>query len=381
MTESGTVFGATNGHVVTPAGVLAETTMTVVDGVIAALAQRAGAGALDLDGGWLMPGFIDTQVNGGGGILFNDAIDIDGIAAIGAAHRRFGTTGFLPTLISDDLDRVAAALDAADAAIAADVPGALGVHIEGPFLNVVRKGIHDPAKLRRLDAAALDLLTRPRLGTVMLTLAPECCTPADIAALGAAGVIVSAGHSDADYATVRAALDAGLRGFTHLFNAMSPLQHRAPGMVGAALDDVDSWCGLIVDGIHVDPIALRIALRAKAPAKFMLVTDAMPNIGTDGDAFILQGKRISVVDGKLIDDAGTLAGADLDMAAAVRNAVRMIGVAPAAASAMASTAPAAFLRLAHQRGALAPGLRADWVWLDADFRPRGTWIGGQRIDG
>jgi N-acetylglucosamine-6-phosphate deacetylase len=306
---------------------------------------------------------------------------VGGIAAIGAAHAAFGTTGFLPTLISDDMDRIAAALDAADAAIAAGVPGVLGVHIEGPFLNVARKGIHDAAKLRRLDEQALALLTRPRAGKVMLTLAPELCDPADIRRLADAGVIVSAGHSNADHATVVRALAAGLRGFTHLFNAMSPLLHRAPGVVGAALDDPDSWCGLIVDGVHVDPVALRIALRAKNPAKFMLVTDAMPNIGTTADSFMLQGKSINVAGGTLQDDDGTLAGADLDMAAAVRNAVRLIGVAPETASMMAAGAPAAFLSLSDRHGTLAPGQRADWVWLDADLHPRGTWIGGQRVDG
>ena len=374
-----TRFAATNGHIVMPDGVLDRATLDIAGDSIVAILPEVDDDALDLDGGWLMPGFIDTQVNGGGGILFNDSIDVAGIAAIGAAHAQFGTTGFLPTLISDDLDRVALALDASETAVRAGVPGVLGVHIEGPFLNVARKGIHDAAKLRTLDAEALDLLTRPRAGIVMLTLAPERCTPADIAALAAAGVIVSAGHSDADHRTIRAALDAGLRGFTHLFNAMSPLLHRAPGVVGAALDDRDSWCGLIVDGVHVDPVVLRIALRAKGADKLMLVTDAMANIGTGDDSFMLQGKRIGVADGKLVDAAGTLAGADLDMASAVRNAVAMIGAAPEIAAAMASTAPAAFLRLAHRRGALAAGLRADWVWLDAALRPRGTWIGAQRV--
>lgn len=376
-----TLFGVANGSVATPQGVLEGATFQLAGERIVAVAPMAGRDAFDLEGGWLMPGFIDTQVNGGGGVLFNDAISVEGIAAIGAAHAPFGTTAFLPTLISDDLDRVAAALDAADAAIAAGVPGVLGVHIEGPFLNVLRKGIHDPAKLCRLDAAAMALLTRPRRGIVMVTLAPEMCELADIARLAAAGVIVSAGHSDADHPTIAAALAAGVRGFTHLFNAMSPLVHRAPGVVGAALDDPDSWCGIIVDGVHVDPVALRIALRAKDPAKFMLVTDAMPNIGTTDDGFMLQGKRIRVVGGRLIDADGILAGADLDMAAAVRNAVRLVGVAPETAALMAASAPAAFLRVDGDRGTLAAGRRADWVWLDADFAVRGVWYGGRRRDG
>ena len=372
-----------NGRVVTPGALLSGADIRSDGDRIVAIgpvdtATTADA-TVDLDGGWLMPGFIDTQVNGGGGVLFNDAPTVDGIAAIGAAHAPFGTTGYMTTLISDDPERIALALDATDAAIAAGVPGVVGVHIEGPFLNVARKGIHDPAKFRRLDAETMALLTRPRRGRVMLTLAPELAECDDLRTLAAAGVILSAGHTDASYEDVVAALDAGLRGFTHLYNAMSPLKHRAPGVVGAALENQTAWCGLIVDCAHLHPAVIRIALRARPLDRFMLVTDAMPTVGMVEKSFVLQGKQIHVENGVCVNSDGTLAGCDLDMASAVRNLVHSTDTDPAIAAAMASTNPAAFLRLTDERGALAAGLRADWVWLDAGFAPRGTWIGADRL--
>jgi N-acetylglucosamine-6-phosphate deacetylase len=212
----------------------------------------------------------------------------------------------------------------------------------------------------------------------MLTLAPERVTPAQIEALTAAGVIVSIGHSEADHATAAAGLAAGITGVTHLFNAMSPLSHRAPGVVGAALDDQSVYCGIIVDGFHVDDAALRIALRSRPIDRFMLVSDAMPCVGSDEKSFVLQGRPIHVAEGRCVGADGTLAGSDLDMAGAVRNTVNRLGIAPEAAAAMASTSPAAFLGLSHERGALAVGLAADWVRLTRDLQPAGTWIGGLR---
>jgi N-acetylglucosamine-6-phosphate deacetylase len=338
-----------------------------------------GATPRDLGGRWLMPGFIDTQVNGGGGVLFNDAPTVESIRAIGAAHRRFGTTGFLPTLISDDLHVIESAMDAVREAIAQRVPGVLGIHVEGPFLNPARKGVHDPAKLRALDDAAIEMLARPTGGRTMVTLAPEMTTPASIRALTAAGIVVSAGHSNATYVQTRAALDAGLRGFTHLFNAMSPLGSREPGVVGAALDDAASWCGLIVDGIHVDPVTMRIALRAKAGGRFMLVTDAMPNAGTDVASFVLAGKRVDVRGDSLVDENGTLAGASLTMAGAVANAMRMLGLDLAQAARMGSAQPAAFLKLERVLGRIEKGYLASFVVADEALAIAETWIDGDRL--
>jgi N-acetylglucosamine-6-phosphate deacetylase len=381
-----TIVRFTNGHIVTAAGLQADAGFVVEAGRIIRITRdisrdpadsnAAGHDVIDLNGGWVMPGFVDTQVNGGGGVLFNDSPTVEGIAAIGAAHARFGTTAFLPTLISDTPDVIARALDAVDAAIMAGVPGVVGIHVEGPVIVPSRRGIHDAARFQDLDDDLLALLTRPRRGRVMLTLAPERVTPAQIATLEAAGVIVSIGHSDADFATATAGIAAGITGITHLFNAMSPLAHRAPGVVGAALDDQDVYCGIIVDGFHVEDAALRIALRARPIDRFMLVSDAMPCVGSDSTSFILQGRPIQVADGRCVGADGTLAGSDLDMAGAVRNTVDRLGVAPETAAAMASTYPAAFLGLSAERGSLAEGLAADWVQLTADLHPVNTWIGG-----
>ena len=370
----------TNGHIVTPGGVVDQIVLTLDGGRIAALAPDGDAErTIDLDGGWMMPGFIDTQVNGGGGVLFNDEPTVEGVAAIARAHMPYGTTAMLPTLISDDPSVIARALDAVDAAIDAGTPGIVGAHIEGPFLNVARKGIHDPAKFRRLDADTMALLTRPRRGRVMLTLAPELADLAQIRALAAAGVLVCGGHTDATYAQTVDAIDAGLRGFTHLYNAMSPLKHRAPGVVGAVLDDQTTWSGLIVDGAHLHPAVIRIAMRARPVDRLMLVTDAMPTVGQTDKRFTLQGKAITVENGVCVNADGTLAGSDLDMATAVRNLVATTGTEPAVAAAMASTYPAAFLRLDDERGSIAAGMVADWVTLTADFTVTGTWIGGAQV--
>ncbi len=369
-----------NGRILTGAGIVEGQALAIrdgrIEGVIAAADIPAGARRHDLDGGLLVPGFIDTQVNGGGGVLFNDSPTVEAIAAIGAAHRPYGTTGFMPTLISDDLAVVDRAMRAAEQAIAAGVPGVLGVHIEGPFLNVKRKGIHDPSKFRVLDDEAVALLSSLKRGKTLVTLAPETTTPDMVRQLVAAGVTVAAGHTNAAYGTTRKALDAGLSGFTHLFNAMSPLTSREPGVVGAALECQSAWCGIIVDGRHVDPAVLRIALRTRPLDRFMLVTDAMPTVGLVDKNFDLQGRHIRVVDGVCVDDHGTLAGSDLDMAGAVRNAMSMLGLSLEDAVAIASAAPAAFLGLAGERGTIAPGQAADLVLLDDALNVRETWIDG-----
>jgi N-acetylglucosamine-6-phosphate deacetylase len=331
----------------------------------------------DLQGKLLLPGFIDTQVNGGGGVLFNDEPSVDAIRAIGNAHRRFGTTGFLPTLISDDLDVVARAVAAVKAAIEAGVPGVLGIHIEGPFLNVERKGVHDPAKLRELDQSAVGLLTSLKTGKTLVTLAPEMTTPEIIRRLSAAGVVVSAGHTNATYDQIALALQNGLTGFTHLFNAMSQLTGREPGVVGAALDHADSYCGLIVDGHHVAPVVMRLALRCKRRDRFMIVTDGMPSIGTNDTSFDLQGHSISVKDGLLLDEKGRLAGSHTDMAQAVRNAVSMLAINLSEAVHMATRNPAAFLGLDKELGRIAAGYRANLVLADDDLTVLDSWIDGR----
>ena len=371
-----------NGRILTDAGFAEDVALLVEDGRIRALTSAADpevAGAdrrVDLGGDMLAPGFIDTQVNGGGGVLFNEQPTVEAIRAIGAAHRRFGTTGFLPTLITDDLDRVGLAMQAAEAAVR-EVPGALGVHVEGPFLNQQRKGIHDASKFRRLDERAFQMLTSLAGGKTLVTLAPELTTPEMIGRLAGAGLIVSAGHTDGSYEQISEAIAAGLTGFTHLFNAMSPLASRRPGAVGAALDHAGPWAGIIVDGHHVAPASLRIALKAKGADKLMLVTDAMPSVGAADKSFLLQGRRITVRNGVCVDEKGVMAGADLDMASAVRNAVALLGVDLPTAIRMASHVPASFLGLGNELGRLAPGYRADLVRLNDAIGVVESWISGE----
>jgi len=373
-----------NGRVMADDGLIEDRCVLLEGGRIVDIMEESdprcrAAPRYDLSGRLLLPGFIDSQVNGGGGVLFNDAPTVETIRAIGHAHRRFGTTGFLPTLISADLDVVARAIAAVQGAIESGVPGVLGIHIEGPFLNVARKGVHDPAKLRELDTSALGLLTSLRGGKTLVTLAPEMTTPDIIQKLVKAGVVVSAGHTNATYAEISTALRHGMTGFTHLFNAMSQLTGREPGVVGAALDDRGSWCGIIVDGEHTDPVVLRIALRCKPHNRFMLVTDAMPGVGTNSTSFNLQGRKITVSGNVCIDEDGRLAGSNIDMAGCVRNAVKLLQLPLPEAVRMASRYPAEFLGLGHVLGRIRAGYRANLVLADDQLNIVETWIDGRSL--
>ncbi len=373
-----------NGRILLPEGFAEGRAVMIEHDRISAItdageALHSQATCVDLAGRQLLPGFIDVQVNGGGGVLFNDFPTVDGIRTIAAAHARFGTTGFLPTLISDDAATTARAIAAVEAAMAADVPGVLGIHIEGPHLSQARKGIHDAAHFQQLDEQAADLLGSLRTGVTVLTFAPERADLSALDKLKAAGVILAAGHTDATAAQISAAKQHGLSGFTHLFNAMSQMSAREPGAVGAALGDDDSYCGIIVDGKHVDSRVLRVALRAKRHDRFMLVTDAMPSVGTSMISFMLQGRPIRVVGDYCVDEQGTLAGTALNMSRAVKNAVSMLGLPPAEAVRMASEYPAQFLGLGATHGRIEPGFRADFVVTDNAGEIFETWIGGQRI--
>jgi len=338
--------------------------------------RLADAQKHDLHDQLLLPGFIDVQVNGGGGLLFNDDPSVDTLRGIAEAHRKFGTTGMLPTLITDTAEKMRAALQAVDDAIEQHMPGILGIHVEGPFLANARKGIHNADLFRLPDDDDVEALIAPHKGPVMLTLAPDQVPLPVIARLAAAGVVVVAGHTAADYATTRAALDAGVCGFTHLYNAMTPLASRDPGVVGAALDDPHSWCGLIVDGHHVHPAALRVAIAAKQRGKCVLVTDAMPPVGSDRPDYVLNGQTITMRDGICQNEAGVLAGSGLDMAGAVRNTVQMLGLPLAEASRMASSYPATWIGLGRTHGRIAAGYQADFVVMDDALTVRETWVGG-----
>ncbi|MBW8824078.1 MAG: N-acetylglucosamine-6-phosphate deacetylase [Xanthomonadales bacterium] len=369
-----------NGQVLTPHGFERGLDVLVEDGRIATIASDIhadGAAIIDLEDGLLVPGFIDTQVNGGGDVLLNDTPTVAGVRRIAEAHRKFGTTGLMPTLISDDVPVMREALAAVRDAIAQGVPGVLGIHLEGPWLAEARKGVHDPHKFHTPDASELDLVASLDNGATMVTLGPERFAPETLHALAERGVLVCAGHTAASYEQLREAFAAGVRGVTHLFNAMTPMGSRAPGGVGAAIDDPDSWCGIIVDGHHVDDAPLRIAIAAKPRGKMMLVTDAMPPVGGEREGFTLYGIAMTCRDGKCATTEGALAGSALDMASAVRNTVQRLGLPLDEACRMASQYPAEFLRLGDELGKIAPGYRADLAWLDRDLNVRGTWIGGR----
>lgn len=331
----------------------------------------------------LVPGFVDVQVNGAGGVLFNDTPTAAAALAIAAAVRRTGATGVLPTLITDEPGVMRAACDAAVEALAHPAGGVLGVHLEGPFLSPERPGVHPRQWMRRPDAADIEFLTdlaRRRLadrGRLLVTVAPECVDDRDIARLVAAGVIVAAGHTAATVERTRQALAAGVRGFTHLFNAMPPVVNRQPGPALAALADPDAWCSIIADGVHVHPALLRLLVQVKPPGKVLLVTDAMPPCGTDAASFTLFGRTILRQGGRLATEDGTLAGADIDMAASVRNCVQLLELPLEESLRMASLYPARYIGMDHELGRLAAGHRADLTLLRPDLTVLATWVAGE----
>lgn len=336
-----------------------------------------------IDGGEIIaPGFIDLQVNGGGGVLLNEEPTVDGIATICAAHAKFGTTSLLPTLITDTFEITSRTVAAGIEAKRQAVPGFLGLHLEGPHLSLARKGAHDPKLIRPMEDEDLDLILSCGLAldALMVTIAPESVTPEQVIRLASAGITVSLGHTEASYDIARLYVHAGVRTVTHLFNAMSPLGHREPGMVGAALDTGSLYAGLIADGIHVHPAAMGAALRAKTgPGKIFLVTDAMSPIGTEMTSFTLNGREILRRDGRLTLEDGTLAGADIDMASSVRLVHQILGLPLDEALKMASTYPADAAQVSARKGAIRPGYDADFVALNANLEAQGTWIGGTRV--
>lgn len=329
-----------------------------------------GYAAEVLDGGTILPGFVDLQVNGGGGVMFNDATDVAGIATMAAALATTGTRAFLPTLITDTPERTCAAIDAVENAIAQGVPGVIGIHLEGPHLSIARKGAHDPSLIRPMtdDDEALLMDAAQRLPNVVVTVAPESVTTAQIRRLSDASLIVSLGHSDCSFEDAQAAFAAGARCVTHLFNAMSQMGNRAPGLVGAALDTPGVAAGLIADDIHVHASMIRVALVAKQkPGALFLVTDAMATAGSEITEFTLNGRTVLRRDGRLTLQDGTLAGADLDFSRAISVLVNKVGIAPETALAMATQFPANCLKQPGTAGAFVAGQPANAIRLDADF--------------
>ena len=360
--------------------------LLVEDGVVLGLIATdspTDATRVPVDGSLIAPGFVDLQVNGGGGVLLNDAPTVESIATICSTFARFGTTACLPTLITDTPEKVAVALAAGAEAARTGVPGFLGLHLEGPHLAVSRKGAHDPALIRPMTEAdiATLLAARPLLPNLLVTVAAETVGPEQISRLVAGGIIVSIGHSDGTFAQMRAATAAGASMVTHLFNAQSQLGNREPGVVGGALDFGTFWAGLIADGIHVHPATIGAALRAKqGPGRIFLVTDAMSPTGTDWTEFDLGGRTVHRRDGALRLSDGTLAGADLTMIDAVCCIHRDIGLPLEESLRMAALYPAQALGVDDRHGRLTRGARADFVVLSDELDLRSTWIGGRLAD-
>lgn len=350
--------------------------VVVENGLIKSIEQRNKRAKQHIDG-LLCSGFIDLQVNGGGGALLNTHRDVDGIEAIFAAHHNYGTTAMLPTLITDTAAVMASAADAIADAIAQKSAGIIGVHFEGPHLSVAKKGAHSEAFIRPISDAEWSVLAREDLGQIKVTVAPENISCDDIKRMVELGVIVFLGHSNADFKTAQAALDAGATGFTHLYNAMSPMTSREPGMVGAALLNDYATCGLIVDGLHVDYDACRLALKTKPKGSVVLVTDAMSVVGTDIERFAFFDREIIRTGNQLNSTTGELAGSALDMIQAVANTVKYVGVPIEEALRMASLYPAKCLGIEKEYGQLIAGARADIIAIDDNWQVTQSWIGGE----
>ena len=331
---------------------------------------------VDLDGHLLAPGLIDLQVNGGGGVLFNDAPTVDSLQKMLAAHRPFGTTAMLPTLISDDAAIMRKGIAAVSAAMGENVVGVIGIHLEGPHLNPAFRGVHDASKIRSLDDDAIEILTSLKRGVTLLTVAPETLSTSSIKKLCDAGLVVFGGHSAATYEQTIDALGTGMTGFTHLFNAMTPLTSRAPGMVGAALDDADSYFGIIADGYHVHPASLRIAIAAKAHGKAVLVTDSLSSVGSAIKSFEMGGQTISAEGGRCLTADGMLAGSDIGLIEAVRNTCDFGGVDRLEALRMASRYPAQAIGLQDSLGRAMSGFKANLIELDDGLNVVRNWIAG-----
>lgn len=335
---------------------------------------------IDLGGGILSAGFIDVQVNGGGGVLLNDLQTPEAVKTIAKAHAKYGTTSLLPTLITDDFAKMEAAIRAIDAAILSGMHEILGIHLEGPFLSSHKKGVHDENKFKIIDDTAIELISILNHGKTLLTIAPENAPEGAIRELVKRGIVVAGGHSNATCAQTKAAISEGLSGFTHLFNAMSQINAREPNIVGAALSAAKCFSGIIVDMVHVHAQNILLAHMVLGARALMLVTDAMSCVGTEAQEFELYGKKIAVKDGSCFDQNGTLAGSALDMASAVRNAHQHIGLPLGQCLQMASETPARFLGLESKIGALKIGLDADLVHLDNELHVKNVWLKGAPIN-
>lgn len=329
--------------------------------------------------GILVPGFIDIQVNGGGGVLFNQTPTADALAQMFLAHARYGTTAMLPTFITDNVEQMSLAADAVAAARTQKQKGIIGIHFEGPHLSEAKKGAHSAQFIRPINDAEWRIFERQDLGQILVTLAPETVSTSDIERMVKLGIKVCLGHTNADFNTATTAVKSGASGFTHLFNAMSAMTSREPGVVGCALLHDNCITGLIVDGHHVDYASCEIAIKSKPDGKVILVTDAMPPVGTQANSFDFFDRTVHLNEGKLTSTTGELAGSVLDMTSAVRNCHQYTNTTLDKSLKMAALYPAQYLNIEHERGKIIPNMIADMVLLSDNLMPQATWVEGEAI--
>ncbi len=370
-----------NGTIFTGHELVRDKSLLVEDGIIqnitAADKLPTDVQIYDLGGGILAPGFIDIQVNGGCGLLFNDSPSLETIEELIRCHRINGTTMLFPTLISTDYVKMVSAYETVELALNNNMAGLGGLHFEGPYLNKSKKGIHDGNKIKDISPNELDtFISGFSGGKLIMTLAPEKVSSQFLEKMTAAGILLLAGHSDVNLEQALQAFNSGITGVTHLYNAMSQFGSREPGLVGAALLSKDCWCTIIVDGYHVHPATLKVSIAAKGAEKFILVTDGMPSSGSKLTEYYLGKTKIDVINGRCSSSDGTLAGSNLTMIDAVKNCVNLLHQPLETALAMASLHPAQFLGIAHQYGKIEAGFFADLVQLDQNLNVLNTWIKG-----
>ena len=330
----------------------------------------------DLDGANLSPGFIDLQLNGCGGVMLNDEITAETMQIMHKANLKSGCTSFLPTLITSSDEDMRAVITAAREYHNQYQNQSLGLHLEGPYLNVAKKGIHSVDHIRKSDSEMIELICKNSDLVAKVTLAPELNDPEHIERLHKAGVVVSIGHTNATYAEARQGFESGITFATHLFNAMTPMVGREPGVVGAIYDTPDVFAGIIADGFHVDYANIRIAHKIKGE-KLVLVTDATAPAGADMEYFIFVGKKVYYRDGKCVDENGTLGGSALTMIEAVQNTVEHAGIALDEALRMATLYPATAIGVESKLGRIKKGMVANLAVFDRDFNVKATVVNGQ----
>ncbi|ELY6213277.1 N-acetylglucosamine-6-phosphate deacetylase [Cronobacter dublinensis] len=379
------MYALTHGRIYTGHDILDDHAIVIADGLIERLCPLAdlpaGIEQRDMGGAIIAPGFIDVQLNGCGGVQFNDtadAVSVDTLKIMQKANEKSGCTSYLPTLITCSDALMKQGVRVMRDYLAHHKNQALGLHLEGPWLNIVKKGTHNPDYVREPDAELVDYLCENADVITKITLAPERVAPEVIAKLTAAGIVVSAGHSNATLKEAKKGFRAGIRFATHLFNAMPYITGREPGLTGAIFDEPDVFCGIIADGLHVDFANVRLAKKVKGD-KLCLVTDATAPAGANIDEFIFAGKTIYYRNGLCVDENGTLSGSALTMIEGVRNLVEHVNIALDEALRMATLYPARAMGVAHRLGSIEAGKVANLTAFTRDYKIIKTIVNGNEV--